>query len=163
MNLRWARWGISQRRTCSNTDLLLVPSSDDKSLYQHRHHRHLFAQQMQYPDLVICSMQSRLWETATAATRQWILAVTQNTSWSLCLPTTSIARTWPLSSYQQRKAFFTISELTSPWIANSCPLKANIHYASWFEACRRSASNQPRTSFKPDSVMKFGREPASSC
>jgi len=37
--------------------------------------------------------------------------------------------------------------------------KAKFHYASWFEACRR----QSPTSFEPDSVMEFGREPASSC
>ena len=53
-------------------------------------------------------------------------------------------------------------------------LKAKFHYASWFEAGRRqvrslSATNfepvcdQLRTSFELDSVMEFGREPASSC
>jgi len=53
-------------------------------------------------------------------------------------------------------------------------LKAKFHCASWFEAGRkqvrsRSATSfepvcdQLRTSFKADSVMEFGREPASSC
>jgi len=53
-------------------------------------------------------------------------------------------------------------------------VKAKFHYASWFEAGRRQvrsgsvtsfepASHQLRTSFQPDSVMEFGREPASSC
>jgi len=41
--------------------------------------------------------------------------------------------------------------------------KAKFHYAIWFEAARRPASNLLRTSFEPDSVMEFGREPASSC
>jgi len=52
--------------------------------------------------------------------------------------------------------------------------EAKFHYAIWFEAGRRPASNQLRTSFEPaskqlrtsfepDSVMEFGREPASSC
>jgi len=48
-------------------------------------------------------------------------------------------------------------------------LKAKFHYASWFGADSKpnsitlSGSNQLRTSFEPDSVMEFGREPASSC
>ena len=37
---------------------------------------------------------------------------------------------------------------------------SQIHYAIWFEAGR--ASNQLRTSFELDSVMEYGREPASS-
>jgi len=35
-------------------------------------------------------------------------------------------------------------------------VKAKFHYASWFEAGRRPASNQLRTSFVPASVMEFG-------
>ena len=35
--------------------------------------------------------------------------------------------------------------------------------AERFEAGRRPASNLSATSFEPDSVMEFGREPASSC
>jgi len=59
-------------------------------------------------------------------------------------------------------------------------LKAKFHYASWFGAGSKlvrsqiplrylvrtsfePASNQLRTSSEPDSVMGFGREPASSC
>ena len=38
----------------------------------------------------------------------------------------------------------------------SSSLKAKFHYAVWFEACRRPASNQLRTSFEPASVMEFG-------
>jgi len=55
-----------------------------------------------------------------------------------------------------------------------CTLKAKFHYAIWFEAGRRQARSwsvtsfepvcdQLRTSFEPDSVMEFGRGPASSC
>ena len=53
-------------------------------------------------------------------------------------------------------------------------VRAKSHYASWFEAGsklvadrfevgRLPVSTQLRTSFEPDSVMEFGREPASSC
>ena len=37
-----------------------------------------------------------------------------------------------------------------------CTLKAKFHYAICFEAGRRPASNQLRTSFEPASVMEFG-------
>jgi len=50
----------------------------------------------------------------------------------------------------------------------SCVIKAKFHYAIWFEPQLRSSklvrsSNQLRTSFEPDNVMEFGREPASPC
>jgi len=38
-------------------------------------------------------------------------------------------------------------------------VQAKFHYAIWSEP----VSNQLRTSFEPDSVIEFGREPASSC
>jgi len=51
-----------------------------------------------------------------------------------------------------------------------------MQYASWFKVGRRQVRSQiplrylvrswsatVRTSFEPDSVMEFGREPASSC
>jgi len=48
--------------------------------------------------------------------------------------------------------------------------ETKFHYAIWFEPASNQvqtssepASNQIRTSFEPDSVMEFGREPASSC
>jgi len=37
-----------------------------------------------------------------------------------------------------------------------------FHYAIWFEAGRRQVQSWSATSFEPDSVMEFGREPASS-
>jgi len=53
-------------------------------------------------------------------------------------------------------------------------IKAKFHYAIWFDAGRRQVRrwsatsfepvcDQLRTIFEPDSVMEFGREPASSC
>jgi len=61
------------------------------------------------------------------------------------------------------------AELKGRWKPNSITLagsklvadrfEVKFHYAIWFEP----ASNQPRTSFEPDSVLEFGREPASSC
>ena len=37
-----------------------------------------------------------------------------------------------------------------------CWLKAKFHYAIWFEACRRPASNLSATSFEPASVVEIG-------
>jgi len=42
-------------------------------------------------------------------------------------------------------------------------LKAKFHYASWFEAGHRQVRSWSPTSFEPDSLMGFGRGPASSC
>jgi len=41
--------------------------------------------------------------------------------------------------------------------------EAKFYYAIWFEAGRRPASNLLQTNFKPDGIMEFGCEPASSC
>jgi len=41
-------------------------------------------------------------------------------------------------------------------------VKTKFHYASWFEDGRRKlVGDQLRTSFEPNSVIDFGREPAS--
>jgi len=42
-------------------------------------------------------------------------------------------------------------------------LTAKFHYAIWFKAGRRQVRSWSTTSFEPDSVMEFGREPTSSC
>jgi len=54
------------------------------------------------------------------------------------------------------------SELVRSWF------EARFHYAIWFQLRTSSELalnqlSQLRTSFEPDSVMEFGREPASSC
>jgi len=46
---------------------------------------------------------------------------------------------------------------------NSITVSGSKLVADKFEAGRRSASNLSATSFEPDTVMEFGRGPASSC
>ena len=94
----------------------------------------------------------------------------------MCYFTAGFEKIFQISLEMNREGFTNLRKYHWSILAlhSRCSVKAKFHYLGWFkagsklvadrfEAGRRPASNLSATSFEPDSVMEFGRKPASSC